>query len=204
LLPHPNPRGAVLVATLLLLSACAGTAVAPTADELNATATARPTAPQTLAASSPVPGTAPQGETVSARVVSVTDGDTIKVEINGNVFPLRYIGMDSPETVSPTKPVQWMGREATAANRSLVEGATVVLERDVSEIDQFGRLLRYVWIQRGGQWLMANRELVRLGFAVSKAYPPDTKYQSLLDASQLEALAAQVALWGATPTPIPT
>lgn len=149
-----------------------------------------------------MPGTAPQDETVTARVVSVTDGDTIRVEIDGTVFPVRYIGMDSPETHSPTKPLQWMGPEATAANQALVEGETVVLERDVSETDRFDRLLRYVWIERDGQWLMVNRELVRLGFAISKAYPPDTKYQALLDAAQREARAAQVALWGATPAPI--
>jgi endonuclease YncB( thermonuclease family) len=134
--------------------------------------------------------------------MSVTDGDTIRVEIDGTVFPLRYIGMDSPETVSPAKPVQWMGKEATAVNKSLVEGATVVLERDVSETDRFDRLLRYVWIERGGQWLLVNRELVRLGFAISKAYPPDTRYQSLLDAAQQEARGAHVALWAATPAPI--
>ena len=55
-----------------------------------------------------------------------------------------YIGMDTPETVDPGSPVQWMGPEASAANKALVEGQHVVLERDVSETDQYGRLLRYV------------------------------------------------------------
>jgi micrococcal nuclease len=203
--PRPSPSGAVLLAIAFLLSACGGAAVPTPSDRAAATPqpTTRPTPPSTPTPS-PLAGTAPQGETVTARVVSVVDGDTIKVEIDGIVFPLRYIGMDSPETHSPTKPLQWMGPEATLANQSLVEGQTVVLERDVSETDQFDRLLRYVWIERGDQWLMVNRELVRLGFAVSKAYPPDTKYQSLLDAAQQEARAAQVALWSATPTPAPT
>lgn len=136
------------------------------------------------------PGNAPTGATTTARVLSITDGDTIRVEINGDSIPARYIGIDSPETHSPTEPVQWLGPEATTANAALVAGQTVVLERDVSDTDRFDRLLRYVWLEQGGQWLLVNRELVRLGFATAKAYPPDTRYQGLLDAAQADARQA--------------
>lgn len=128
--------------------------------------------------------------------MAIVDGDTIKVEIAGTVFPLRYIGIDSPERGLPH------AGDATAANQELVAGATVLLESDVSDTDRFDRLLRYVWLAQGSGWLLVNRELVRLGGAVSKAYPPDTKYQSLLDAAQVEALAAAVGIWAATPAPI--
>jgi micrococcal nuclease len=153
--------------------------------------TIRPTADPT-----PVLGEAPQGPTVEALVVDIVDGDTIKVEIDGVVYPLRYIGIDSPERGLA------YADEATAADQTLVGGATVFLEKDVSETDRFDRLLRNVWLAQGTQWLLVNRELVRLGDAVSAAYPPDTKYQALLDAAQVEALSAAVGIWTATPVPI--
>jgi micrococcal nuclease len=141
-------------------------------------------------------GEGPQGPTVQALVVDIVDGDTIKVEIDGQVYPLRYIGIDSPEIGLP------YADDATIADEQLVDGATVYLETDVSDTDRFDRLLRYVWLARGSGWLLVNRELVRLGEAVSAAYPPDTKYQALFDAAQVEALAAAVGIWSATPVPI--
>ena len=83
--------------------------------------------------------------------------------------------MDSPETVDPSSPVQWMGPQATAANAALVEGKTVFLEKDVSEVDQFDRLLRYVWVTKGTAWTLVNLELVRQGVAFAKSYPPDVE-----------------------------
>ena len=129
-------------------------------------------------------------------MVDIVDGDTIKVEIGGVIYPLRYIGIDSPERGLPH------ADEATNADQQLVGGATVFLEKDVSETDRFARLLRYVWLAQGTGWLLVNRELVRLGNAEAKAYPPDTKYQALFDAAQQEALAAGLGIWTATPIPI--
>ena len=146
-------------------------------------------------------GLAPGGPVSEAAVVDVVDGDTIKVRIEGTVYTLRYIGIDTPETVKPGSPVEWMGPEASAANHRLVDGETVFLERDVSETDRFGRLLRYVWLAIPGGWLMVNNELVLQGFAYSSAYPPDVKYQALFDASMAVARAADRGLWGATPPP---
>ena len=134
----------------------------------------------------------------------IVDGDTIKVEWKGAVVSVRYIGMDTPETVKPETPVAWMGPEASAANQKLLDrsGGTVYLEKDVSETDRYGRLLRYVWIKADGAWLMVNLELLRLGVGQVATFPPDVKYIDpwFLDA-QAAARAAAIGLWGATPRP---
>ncbi|TMB56365.1 MAG: thermonuclease family protein [Chloroflexi bacterium] len=149
-------------------------------------------------------GSQPIGETTIGLVVDVVDGDTIKVEIGGVVYRLRYIGIDTPETVDPSRPVEWMGPEASAANKALVAGLEVVLEKDVSEVDRYGRLLRYVWLHDGASWLMVNYELVRLGFAHSSTYPPDVRYQALFLAAEQEARDAERGLWAPTAGPSPT
>lgn len=183
-----------------------GAAASPTASP---TATATPTGrPTTTPHPTPIPtpelGTEPVGPTTTGLVVDVVDGDTIKVEVGGTVYTVRYIGIDTPETVHPTQPVEWMGPEASAANEVLVAGEEVVLEKDVSETDQFGRLLRYVWLEQPTGWLLVNLELVRLGFANSSTYPPDVAYQNLFLEAESDARDASAGLWGATPTPVPT
>ena len=82
---------------------------------------------------------------VAAQVVNVVDGDTINVLLDGTEHRVRYLGIDTPETVYPTRGEEPFGKEASACNRELVEGATVFLEKCVSETDQFDRLLRYVF-----------------------------------------------------------
>jgi micrococcal nuclease len=131
----------------------------------------------------------------------VVDGDTIEVAIGGALFKVRYIGIDTPETVKPGTPVQWMGPEASAANHRLVEGAHVVLETDVSDTDRYGRLLRYVWFHRAdGTWRMVNLVLVRQGFAAVSTYPPDVKYtDALFLPAQRAARKAGRGLWGDAP-----
>jgi len=137
-------------------------------------------------------------ERTEAQVVDVVDGDTIKVQIAGEVYTLRYIGIDTPETVHPSKPVEWMGPEASAANLALVGGKTVYLEKDVSETDKYNRLLRYVYLTDG---TFVNAELVRQGYAVSSTYPPDVKYQDLFVQMEQQARDAGQGLWGPTPEP---
>ncbi len=139
-------------------------------------------------------------ERVEARVVRVVDGDTIRVSVGGHVYTVRYIGIDTPETKHPSKPVQWMGPEATRANQELVAWQTIYLEKDVSETDRYGRLLRYVFLADG---TFVNAELVRTGYAHAVTYPPDVKYQDLLLQMQVEAREQERGLWGPTPTPIP-
>lgn len=191
------------VATVLGVAAC-GTSAPQTAPPSATTAppsATRAASPPTaiLAADGPA-----QSATDEAAVVRVIDGDTIEVEIDGGTFTVRYIGMDTPETKAPNTPVEFMGPQATAANAGLVEGATVYLERDVSDTDRFGRLLRYVWLDRGEQgWLLVNLRLVERGFAQVSTFPPDVKYQDLFLAAQQEARDGAVGLWGTVPTEPP-
>lgn len=135
---------------------------------------------------------APERHRVPAHVVKVFDGDTILVSIDGLEYVLRYIGIDTPETVRPGHPVEWLGPEATAVNKALVNGQDVYLEKDVSETDRYGRLLRYVYLEDG---TMVNAELVRMGYAYSRAYPPDVKHQELLDLAERGAREAGRGLW---------
>jgi micrococcal nuclease len=116
-------------------------------------------------------------------VTRVIDGDTIEI---GTGQRVRYIGIDAPE-VHPVTEI--CGIEALQTNRRLVEGKRVRLERDVSDTDKYGRLLRYVYVDD----VLINAELVRLGMARATVYPPDTRYQALLE--QLEK-GAREAGWG--------
>jgi endonuclease YncB( thermonuclease family) len=128
---------------------------------------------------------------VDVKLVRVVDGDTIVVDVKGKQYKVRYIGMDTPETVHPFKPVQYFGKEASEKNRELLAGKEVRLEKDVSETDKYGRLLRYVWVGD----IMVNAELVRLGYAVSYTYPPDVKYQELIIQLEREARENNRGLW---------
>jgi len=127
------------------------------------------------------------------KVVRVVDGDTINVEINGKVEPVRYIGIDTPETVDPRKPVQCFGVEASKKNKELVEGKMVRLEKDITDRDKYNRLLRYVWL---GDMLI-NQTLVEQGFAKSYSYPPDIKYQDRFVAAEKKAREDKLGLWTA-------
>lgn len=115
-------------------------------------------------------------------MVNVIDGDTIDVQLaDGSVVRVRYIGIDTPERDEACGPA------ATAANQQLVGGQRVRLEKDVSETDQFGRLLRYVYVGD----VFVNAELVRQGEAEAKRYPPDTA-----KAEEFETLESQARLAG--------
>lgn len=142
-------------------------------------------------------GNAPEGARSAAiqegRVVHVVDGDTIDVQMGGRRVRVRYIGINAPESADPRRPVECFGREAAAKNKELVDGKMVRLERDISETDRYGRLLRYVYVGE----LFVNAELVRLGYAQAVTYPPDVKYQELFLALEREARAAGRGLWGA-------
>lgn len=122
-------------------------------------------------------------------VTRVIDGDTIEIEGDKRV---RYLGIDTPETVDPRRPVQCFGKEATAKNKELVEGKYVRLEKDITETDKYGRLLRYVYVDDK----LINLELVRDGFAVILTIPPDVKYADQLLAAQQGAREAKRGLWG--------
>lgn len=146
------------------------------------TATLTPTwTPKATATRTPTPTPTPDPNV--GKVTSVTDGDTITVRIAGTSYKVRYIGMDCPELD------QEMGQDARVANQLLVGGQQVRLERDQSETDDFGRLLRYVYLEDG---TFVNAELIRQGLCIAKDYPPDTKYSADLHAVEAAALAAGI------------
>ena len=134
-------------------------------------------------------------ESALVKVTRVIDGDTIEISGGERV---RYIGIDTPETVDPRKPVQCFGIEASNKNKELVLGKTVRLEKDITDRDKYHRLLRYVWLDN----TMINRALVEEGFAHSYSYPPDVKYQDQLVAAERQAREAKRGLWDACPTSI--
>jgi micrococcal nuclease len=149
----------------------------------------------------------PSGKTQTAKVVRIVDGDTIVVALAGKNVKVRYIGMDTPELADSNTPVEPLGPQAAEANKRLVAGKTVVLERDTSETDRFGRLLRYVWLHSGDAWTLVNLELVREGFAEAVSYPPDVRYDDLFASAEGRAQQSFVGLWApeaaATPKPTP-
>ena len=121
----------------------------------------------------------------TATVTDVIDGDTIRIDTGQLV---RYIGIDAPE-MSPN--AERFGKEAWSLNAALVSGKEVTLERDVSDTDQHGRLLRYVYVEN----IFVNGELVRLGLARAKAYPPDTENQKHLERLQTVAQETGRGMW---------
>jgi len=132
-------------------------------------------------------------------VTRVKDGDTIELE-NGET--VRYIGIDTPESVHPRKPVECFGKEASLKNKELVEGKMVRLAKDITDRDKYGRLLRYVYAEgpegnRGINDVFINLELVKQGYASVYTYPPDVKYNELFLAAEKEARELNRGLWNA-------
>ncbi|HEX6031074.1 MAG TPA: thermonuclease family protein [Tepidiformaceae bacterium] len=127
-----------------------------------------------------------------AEVTRVVDGDTIHVELNGVDERVRYIGIDAPEEHADGGPEPFAD-EATAANASLVGDKRVCLERDTSERDRYGRLLRYAWLEDGR---MVNEALVAAGLAEAVEYRPDTKYESsILEPAEARARSERRGIW---------
>lgn len=142
-----------------------------------------------------------------ATVVSVSDGDTVRVEIDGETESLRLILVDTPETRDPNDPVECYGAEATEFMKALLpEGTTVYLEQDISDRDRYGRMLRYVWLKGDDdKAYLVNEILVRQGYAVLYTYPPDVKYVDQIRAAQNAAVEEQAGLWaqcGGADTPL--
>jgi len=178
--------------------ATATTTAAPT---VQPTATRRPIATATTcrgtiptsSAALQGPLRKPIGVTTTAALWYVVDGDTIRLT---NKDYVRLIGMDTPETVKPGTPVQPYGPQASADLKALLAGhATVVLERDVSNTDHYGRLLRFVWIRDGTAWYQLDYELVVRGDARLDTVKPDVRYASDYAAAQAMAQAHHVGRW---------
>lgn len=130
-----------------------------------------------------------------ALVIRAVDGDTIEARIGGRAENVRYIGVDTPETVKPDTPVQCFGPRASAFNHRLVEGKRVRLVFGVERRDVYGRLLAYVY--RGRRFV--NAALVRRGLARSLTIPPNDRFAPLMRRLELRAARAGRGLWGACP-----
>lgn len=146
------------------------------------------TSPEATTATQP---TKVQNKRETFLVTKVIDGDTIQI-VGGKT--VRYIGIDATETGS--KATQCFASEATVFNRNLVENKEVRLEKDVSETDKYGRLLRYVFIED----TFVNDYLVRQGYAYASSYPPDVRYQKQFLDAQTEARENNRGLWVACET----
>ncbi len=124
----------------------------------------------------------------SAIVKRIVDGDTFELESGEKV---RLIGINTPELHHPQKGVECFGQEASDYTSTLLLGKTVSLEKDVSETDRYGRLLRYVWIDN----TLINQKLVADGYAYASSYPPDVKYQEVFKEMQEQARMSKKGLW---------
>jgi micrococcal nuclease len=135
------------------------------------------------------------GEPASARayVVRAIDGDTIEVRLDGELEDVRYIGIDTPETVKPGTPVQCFGERASHFNHRLVTHRSVRLVFGVERRDVYGRLLAYVHLGRR----FVNAELARRGLARTLTIPPNDRFAPLFARLQRRAARAGRGLWGA-------
>jgi endonuclease YncB( thermonuclease family) len=129
------------------------------------------------------------GDGEMASVTRVIDGDTIEVNLNGQLHSVRYIGMNTPERD------ETCFAEATSANAALVQGQTVRLVKDVSETDRYNRLLRYVYVGD----VFVNARLVEEGYAEVVSYPPDNANYDLFKSLEIQAASANL---GCHPTGI--
>ena len=131
-------------------------------------------------------------------VTRVVDGDTVRVDRDGQEIVVRLIGLDTPETVAPDRPVECFGPEASARTKDLVDGGQVWLEYDevTGLTDKYDRTLAYVWLT---QDTMLNEQLVREGFAEERTYQEGYRYQDRLRAAEEVAQAAGAGQWSACP-----
>jgi micrococcal nuclease len=148
-------------------------------------------------------GSAESSGPVTARVTSVVDGDTIHVRLaDGDDETVRYIGVDTPETVKPGTPVQCGGPRAHEVNDRLVYGKTVTLRFDAERRDVYGRLLAYVYLppsRAGGRPLFVNAELARRGLARTLTIPPNDSFAPLFARLSGRAGVRGRGLWGRCP-----
>ena len=153
-----------------------------------------------LSPSPQVTATIPEATTTPAipanmyPVVKVVDGDTIAVLMNGKPTTLRLIGLDTPETVDPRKPVQCFGKAASDKAKEMLTGKTVHLEFDASQgtLDKYGRTLAYVFLVDG---TLFNKYMIAEGYAHEYTYNLPYKYQNEFKAAQKRAREEKRGLW---------
>jgi micrococcal nuclease len=145
---------------------------------------------------------APEGDFLKGRVTRVVDGDTINVTVNGENRSVRLIGVDTPETVHPKRPVQFYGKEASDFTKKSLAGKTVWLEYDVAPLDRYNRHLAYVWLtkpekgERAVRESMFNAQLLLQGYGKVMTIQPNSRYADLFARFQQEARNGKRGLWG--------
>jgi micrococcal nuclease len=135
------------------------------------------------------------GSVRTAQVLRVVDGDTLLVAVGGRQERVRYIGVDTPETVKPDTPVQCFGKRASAENHRLVAGREIRLVADAEARDRYGRLLAYVY--RVDDGLFVNAELARGGYATVLSIAPNVRFAARFAALVRQARDAGRGLWSA-------
>ncbi len=128
------------------------------------------------------------------KVTKVVDGDTVRVEINGVDETVRLIGINTPESVDPRKPVQCFGKEASNYMKDLAQNKLVNLEYDDSQSlrDTYDRLLAYIYLEDGQ---MLNRKMIADGYAYEYTYLTPYKYQKEFRDLQTLARTSSRGLW---------
>lgn len=133
------------------------------------------------------------------RVIRIIDGDTIVVNNGSKNEKVRFIGINTPETVDPKSPIERYGKEASAFTRRMLEGKKVRLEYDIQQRDKYLRLLAYVYLENGQ---MFNRMLVEEGYAQAMTVPPNIKYQQDFIRLERKARENNKGLWNSPPAPL--
>jgi endonuclease YncB( thermonuclease family) len=134
----------------------------------------------------------PPGNAVRAEVRRVTDGDTFVATVEGREERVRVIGVDTPETVAPNRPVEPYGKQASAFAERALAGASVRLAGDAEPRDRYGRMLAYVWLADGTFW---NALLAAEGYAQQLTVPPNVTYAGLFRRLVAEARRERRGLW---------
>jgi micrococcal nuclease len=145
---------------------------------------------------------APASDTLRGTVTRVTDGDTVQVLVSGEKRTVRLIGVDTPETVHPKKPVQFYGKEASDFTKKSLLNKTVWLEYDVAPLDRYNRHLAYLWLEKPEEGEAAvrrgmfNARLILDGYGKVMTIQPNSKYADLFAKFQQEARTKKRGLWG--------
>ena len=140
--------------------------------------------------------TRPAGLITHGVVSRVVDGDTVYVSSGGRSEDVRLLGIDTPETVDPRRPVGCYGPEASAYTKHLLTGRWVTLVYDRVTRDVYGRYLAYVYLD-GNPSVFVDAQLVELGYARTLSIPPNTRHAALLAHLEERAALAGRGLWSA-------
>ncbi|MFM2310499.1 MAG: hypothetical protein RLY87_2621 [Chloroflexota bacterium] len=212
--PTPSPSAqpsATLTLTLSATIAATDTIVPPTQTIVPTTvptvsvtiasaptATTEATAVEPTAVPIPAEATAPPADgKVPARISAVVDGDTVKLNYQGKVVSIRMIGVDTPETKDPRKPVQCFGREATEYTKKTLLNQDVMIAHDPTQdtLDKYQRPLLYIWLPDG---TLFNQLIIQEGYAFEYTYRVPYQYQEAFKAAENDARSAGRGLWAAT------